>query len=216
MVKNTTGGCKAKGQARKFMNAPKESKVLRIVKEEGEEYAQVQKLLGNGMCHVLTLDGKTRLCFIRGKFRGRGKKDNLLSIGTWILVGLREWESDNGKDLLKCDLLEVYSDLDREALKTNVRNNWSCFMTETTGGGSGGGGGSTDEFFEFCNEKTEEYKELMERDMEHKKKLMTPTTTSAATSGGGSSVPKKQQPVLITMEDEENEIIVGEINVDDI
>ena len=77
MVKNTTGGSKAKGQARKLVaDKSKASKFLRVIQEEGEVYAKVEKLLGNGMCHVLCLDKVTRLCFIRGKFRGRGKKDN--------------------------------------------------------------------------------------------------------------------------------------------
>jgi hypothetical protein len=66
-------------------------------------------------------DGKKRLCIIRGKFRGRGKRDNIITNGKWVLVGGREFESTKsgeGKDLEKCDLLEVYSDLDKERLKT--------------------------------------------------------------------------------------------------
>ena len=90
MVKNQTGGNKAKGQARKFTNAPasKQGKPLRVAIDICELYAQITKNLGNGMCHVICIDGVIRLCHIRGKFKGRGKKDNLVGSGSWLLVGL--------------------------------------------------------------------------------------------------------------------------------
>lgn len=40
-------------------------------KEEGEEYAQVKKLLGQGRMLVYCFDGKERLGKIRGKFKRR-------------------------------------------------------------------------------------------------------------------------------------------------
>jgi initiation factor 1A len=96
MVKNTTGGSKTKGQARKLVSfdSKASNKMLRISTDIYEVYAQVTKNLGNGMCHVLCADTKTRLCHIRGKFRGRGKRDNLVGLGSWLLVGIREWEKD--------------------------------------------------------------------------------------------------------------------------
>jgi translation initiation factor 1A len=100
MVKNTTGGSKAKGQARKFTSVPSSQK-LRISDNEFELYAQVSALLGNGMCHVLCIDGIQRLCHIRGKFRGRGKRDNVIGRGSWLLIGLREWESQDISTLKK-------------------------------------------------------------------------------------------------------------------
>lgn len=133
MVRNTTGGCKAKGQARKLVVDSKvTNKALRVSNDAFEVYAQVTKNLGNGMCHVLCIDGKTRLCHIRGKFRGRGKRDNMIGLGSWILIGLREWEvgKDDSKKLENCDLLEVYSDYDKEKLKTTVNTvNWSAFVS---------------------------------------------------------------------------------------
>ena len=131
MVKNTTGGSKAKLQGRKFVNV-KATNILRISEDPCEIYAQVTKTLGNGMCHVICLDEKTRLCHIRGKFRVRGKRDNFLGRGTWLLIGLREWESSSESKtdkLQNCDLLEVYSDLDVERLKKSVHENWTIFTT---------------------------------------------------------------------------------------
>ena len=129
MVKNSTGGNKAKGQARKHITA-KPSNILRLANDECEMYAQVIKTLGNGMCHVYCYDKVTRLLHIRGKFRGRGKKDNLIKVGTWLLVGLREWESKERSDgkLSNCDLCEVYNDLEKDRLKNIPSIDWSLFI----------------------------------------------------------------------------------------
>ena len=96
MVKNTTGGNKSKSKASKSFVKPTNT-YLRTSECELELYAQVDRVLGNGMCHVLCAnDGLTRLCHIRGKFRGRGKGDNIVKNGSWLLVGLREWENARG------------------------------------------------------------------------------------------------------------------------
>lgn len=121
MVKNTKGGSGHKSQARKYETSNKQSSFkTRFSEDEYEYYGQVVATLGNGMCHVICKDGKKRLCIIRGKFRGRGKRDNIINNGKWVLVGGRDFESEksgDGKNLEKCDLLEVYSDLDKERLK---------------------------------------------------------------------------------------------------
>tara|TARA_B110000261_G_scaffold157116_1_gene191764 strand:+ start:273 stop:827 length:555 start_codon:yes stop_codon:yes gene_type:complete len=116
MVKNT-GGNKSKRQGRKHVNAPQQRSV-RYIQEEGEVYAVVTKLFGGSNCEVMCMDGKVRLCVIRNKFRGRDKRDNTISPNVWVLVGIRDWEARIGKPQ-KCDLLEVYSDGDREKIKTN-------------------------------------------------------------------------------------------------
>ena len=38
-------------------------------KEDGQEYARVERMLGNGRCEVLCFDGVKRLAHIRGKMR---------------------------------------------------------------------------------------------------------------------------------------------------
>ena len=109
MVKNTTGGSKHKGQARQLVNAPVSNKI-RFSEDDDECYAIVSKMLGNGMCHVNVLKDNDILeniiCHIRGKFRSRNKKSNLVSVGGVILVGLRSWTSS----IDACDLLSIYPD----------------------------------------------------------------------------------------------------------
>ena len=121
MVKNTKGGSGHKSMARKFAGGGKTSnRATRFSQDEYEYYAQVVATLCHGMCHVMCKDGKKRLCHIRGKFRGRGMRDNMVKNGTWVLVGGREYEATRTKEDKKlegCDLLEVYSDLDKERLK---------------------------------------------------------------------------------------------------
>ena len=115
MVKNT-GGKRTKSQGRKYVGIVHQ-KGVRYAVEEGEVYAVVTKLFGGDNCEVVCSDGETRLCLIRKKFRGRGKRDNTIAIGVWVLVGLRDWESINKRQ--KCDLLEVYSQTDKDTLKGN-------------------------------------------------------------------------------------------------
>ena len=109
MVKNTTGGSKHKGMARKLVNAPVSNKI-RFSEDEDECYAKVVKMLGNGMCHVNLLHKDVMynnvVCHIRGKFRSRNKKANFVATGGTILVGLRSWTSK----IDACDLLCVYND----------------------------------------------------------------------------------------------------------
>ena len=127
MVKNTQGGSGHKGQARKF-SGKISNKSTRYSQDEYEYYAQVIKLLGGSMCHVMGLDEKLRLCQIRGKFRGRSMRDNMIRNGTWVLVGGRDYETESSSKLPKCDLLEVYSDIDKERLK--LLNCFSKFIEQ--------------------------------------------------------------------------------------
>ena len=171
MVKNLIGGSKTKGQARKFATA-KPNNALRLSQDEYEVYAQITKILGGAMCHCDCIDGKTRLCHIRGKFRGRGKRDNFVGAGSWILVGLREWETSKegtSKKLENCDLLEVYNEQDKERLKNTVTTvNWSLFVSndiKTTVSADS----DFDAGIEFSDEKTDEYREIIEAQVQQVK-----------------------------------------------
>lgn len=119
MVKNTKGGSGAKKMGRKFGGGGGSStnRVLRLAVDEDEMYAVVTKIFGNGMCEVMCNDSKTRLCIIRNKFRGRGKRDNNVVLGAWIMVGIRSWESGSDAKAQKCDLLEVYNEGEKQKLK---------------------------------------------------------------------------------------------------
>ena len=167
MVKNTTGGSKAKGQARKFVTEnSKASRFLRVSQEEGEVYGKVEKMLGNGMFTGHCIDDVPRLCHIRGKFSGRGKRDNIVEVGKWVLVGEREWDisttADKSGKKLKADLLEVYSELDKEKLIDTIPMNWTILTSQeiTKKIISSGDDGGAD--ISFMTERDEECGKLME------------------------------------------------------
>ena len=66
MVKNKKGGKGSKKIARKHV-IDISQRTVRYVKEEGEMYGVVSKHFG-GQCEVVTSDGESRLCIVRGKF----------------------------------------------------------------------------------------------------------------------------------------------------
>ena len=163
MVKNF-GGNKAKGFARKSF--AKKDNELRISQEPGEVYAQVTKIYGGKMCQVTTLEGTEMLCHIRGKFSGRGKRDNFISNGTWMLVGKREWEKEYDGKLLNCDVIEVYNDSDKIKLKNNITSvNWSPFISNDSRTLGRDDTEVGDLGFSFGDEKTQEYQALIEAQM---------------------------------------------------
>jgi translation initiation factor IF-1 len=123
MVKNTMGGCNGKKFAHK--HAVKSTKSgLRISQNKSEIYGVVKRLNGNTF-DVTCVDEKERRCFIRGKFKGRGKRDNIIEVDKWVLIGLREFQQvpsglvlvNGKKEMEMCDLLEVYSSSEKETLK---------------------------------------------------------------------------------------------------
>merc|ERR550539_371580 len=66
-----------------------------LIKEDGQEYAQVTKMLGNGRLEAFCFDGKQRQCHIRGKMR----KKVWINKGDIILLGLRDYQ-DNKADVI--------------------------------------------------------------------------------------------------------------------
>ena len=126
MVKNTQGGSSHKKFARKFSSGgASNNNILRVSEDEGEIYAIVTKMLGNGMFHCHCLDG-------------RGRRDNTVEVGKWVLIGLREWDipSEKSSTMIKtsnkmqqCDLLEVYTDTDKLRLRETISENWQVLDT---------------------------------------------------------------------------------------
>jgi len=128
MVKNS-GGNKGKKIGRKFVTNNYSNRRLRLKQEseEDEIYACVSKIYGQGRCLIRCIDSKERECIIRNKFRGRGKRDNTVKVGTWILAGIRGWETITSKKEQTCDLLEVYTENEERQLKAKVSAEWSIF-----------------------------------------------------------------------------------------
>ena len=174
MVRNT-GGKKTKSFASKDFK--QSNTKLREAIEQGEYYAIVTKMNGNGF-YAFCLDGVSRLCMIRGKFKGRGKSSNLIGNGSWVLVGTRSWESTDKKTQV-CDLVEVYSQLERDRLKTIMReedvellmrNDVTNVMTENNPSN-----------IAFMSQKQLDYIETMERALISKSKEVV--TFNTAESG---------------------------------
>jgi translation initiation factor 1A len=66
-------------------------------KEDGQEYAQVIKMLGNGRLEAMCFDGSKRLANIRGKMR----KKVWINQGDIILLSLRDFQDNKGDVILK-------------------------------------------------------------------------------------------------------------------
>jgi len=118
MVKNTKGGNKHKKMARKQIGEQMEEKV-RFSTCSQEIYASVARIYGNGRILVTCNDGIERLCVIRKKFKGRNKRNNQIQIGTYILIGKRDWNSVSTGKIETTDLLYVYSNEQSGKLKRN-------------------------------------------------------------------------------------------------
>tara|TARA_B100000941_G_scaffold290693_1_gene274210 strand:- start:983 stop:1459 length:477 start_codon:yes stop_codon:yes gene_type:complete len=124
MVKNTQGGSKHKSQARK--NAV--PSVTRDIEPNGtnELYAHVTKMYGNGMCQVETHCDKkmTLVCHIRGKFRGKNKKHNTVALNSNVIIGLRDWETENKN----CDLISILNSSFTSSANSNLSNDQDSFV----------------------------------------------------------------------------------------
>jgi len=78
-----------------------------VLKTDGQEYAQVVRMLGNGRLEAHCFDGKNRLCHIRGKMR----KKVWVNQGDIVLIGLRDFQDE------KADVIMKYSSEEARRLK---------------------------------------------------------------------------------------------------
>jgi initiation factor 1A len=170
MVRNEGGGNKMKHLARKHVNGASQqaNKFLRVSQCKDEIYAYILRLLGNSMCMVKCVDGYERLCHIRGKFTGRSKRENALAQGTWVLIGLRQWDADKEfaskvskteKKIQKCDLLEIYSASEREKLRVQEKIFQDLVMEGNNSDGDSRSDGDRDRDDEFKTNYTVEFKD---------------------------------------------------------
>lgn len=184
MVKNNKGGSGHKKMARKDVFPNRVASKTRVAEDEYEYYAYIASMSGGQHCIATCQDGKNRLCIIRGKFRGaKGKRDNFITRGTWVLVGIRDWASETSKDnvLDKCDLLEVYNESDKIKLKTIPGIQWSMFINNDLSLINTSGEKDMDltqHDIEFTNNVVEdEYKDLMNQNSSNKTTNNTITLT---------------------------------------
>ena len=78
-------------------------------KEDGQEYGQVLRLLGNGRVESLCMDGKKRMGTIRGSMRSRV----WITAGDIVLVSLRDFGTADDK----CDVILKYFDEEARELQ---------------------------------------------------------------------------------------------------
>jgi len=133
MVRNISGGTGTKALARKLTN--NHSSAVPLPSNEFEKIAIVSKLHG-AHCDVVLEDGSPLICHIRNKFRGRNKRGNTISVGTFVLIGLREWESS----LKNSDLLFVYD---------SMPSAWNPSFSDCNGAGDSAGPDSNALDFQF-------------------------------------------------------------------
>lgn len=103
MVKNVKGGKGHKSIARKSLFSNILSSQIRIPENDLELFAVVTKFYGN-LCDVKTHNKLELKCHIRGKFKGKSKRNAYIAVGKIILVGLRHYETTPKS----CDLLHVF------------------------------------------------------------------------------------------------------------
>jgi len=104
MPKNKGKGGKNR---RRGKNENEQTKRELDLKEDGQEYAQVLKILGNGRIRCHCFDGKERLCNIRGKLR----KKVWINTNDIILLGLRDYQDE------KADVIQKYNPDEARRLK---------------------------------------------------------------------------------------------------
>lgn len=104
MPKNKGKGGKNR---RRGKNENEQAKRELDLKEEGQEYAQVTKILGNGRVKAYCFDGKERLANIRGKMR----KKIWINTNDIVLIGLRDFQDG------KADVIQKYNPDEARRLK---------------------------------------------------------------------------------------------------
>lgn len=105
MVKNTKGGKGSKFLARKFNTQTTSSNSFRQPMNEYEQFGVVTHFFGNAANVVYSNELKTIKTMIRGKFKGRYKRDSIIAPGKIVLIGLRDFEKPNYKF---ADIIEVF------------------------------------------------------------------------------------------------------------
>jgi len=82
--------------------------------------------------------------------------------GCWVLVALRSWSGTTAKGKEQCDLLEIYSELDKKKLQTQESGiNWKNFIANDATNSFNKSETDQQYGFEFSDEQSDEYSNLM-------------------------------------------------------
>jgi len=112
-----------------------------VFKEDGQEYAQVTKMLGNGRLEAMCFDGVKRLCHIRGKLR----KKVWINQSDIVLIGLRDYQD------AKADVILKYSSDEARNLKSYGEFPESVKINETVQFGENEADDNEIEFGDDCS-----------------------------------------------------------------
>ncbi|WVN87233.1 translation initiation factor eIF-1A [Cryptococcus depauperatus CBS 7841] len=108
-----------------------ENKRELVFKEDGQEYAQVVKMLGNGRLEAKCQDGESRLAQIRGQMR----KKVWIVVGDIILLSLRDFQDDRADtfNLLKARRVQLVmvkkEELNLRRLILTTSSLLACFVS---------------------------------------------------------------------------------------
>ncbi|SGY41538.1 BQ5605_C003g02525 [Microbotryum silenes-dioicae] len=128
MPKNKGKGGKNRRRGKNENEADKRELVF---KEDGQEYAQVTKMLGNGRIEAMCFDGEKRLAHIRGKMRKKFGAQVWINQGDIILLSLRDFQDD------KADVIQKYTSDEARNLKTYGELPETAKINETDTFGAG-------------------------------------------------------------------------------
>ena len=104
-VKHTMPKNKGKGGKNRRRGARTAAPRELAQKVEGQDYAQVTRMLGNGHLHAMCSDSKERMCVIPGSMR----KKQWVGQGDIILINLRDYQDDKADIVLRYTPSEVRS-----------------------------------------------------------------------------------------------------------
>jgi len=186
MVKNVKGGKGHKSIARKSL-LPSESNFSKVRLPENplELFAVVTKFYGN-MCDVTTQNNLELKCHIRGKFKGKSKRNAYIVVGKIILIGLRHFETTPKN----CDLLHVFESTSYSSLISLPSYDLTNIFNISSSLSSVGSGSSTSA---PTNSTTTIYNEIMFTEEEEESKKCS----LAEMNNSNASVPEENEKINI-------------------
>jgi translation initiation factor 1A len=104
---------------RRGKNVDSDNKRELVFKEDGQEYAQVTRMLGNARLEAYCFDGVKRQCHIRGQLKRRVWINN----DDIILIGLRDYQDDKADVIMKYSPDEVRSLKEYQEIPDSIRVN---------------------------------------------------------------------------------------------